>query len=130
QTMAIIKPDGMAHQDHIIAILRHHGFEIKHDKIVQLSRDHIDQWYFDKHDASYYPSLVSYLTERGPVRVMQLTRIEAIPYLRQLIGPTNPEIARELFPKSIRALYGTNVQENAIHASDSIEAVQREFNIF
>ncbi|KAI8346176.1 nucleoside diphosphate kinase [Blakeslea trispora] len=130
QTLLIIKPDGMRYQDQILVILQQHHFKIVRDKTVSLSKDQVDQWYDDKHDASYYPSLVSYLTERGPIRVMQLSKIEAISYLRHLIGPTDPQKARELVPHSIRALYGTNVQENAVHASDSMVSAQREFELF
>ncbi|CAO0792204.1 unnamed protein product [Mucor circinelloides] len=128
-TVAIIKPDGMPHQQDIISQLQGHGFSIKYDKTLNATTDQIKEWYFDKQDASYYPELERYLT-RSEIRVMQLWRIEAIPYLRQFIGPTNPDTARQLYPKSIRALYGTNVQENAIHASDSEESAEREFNIF
>ncbi|KAG2214128.1 hypothetical protein INT46_001862 [Mucor plumbeus] len=119
----------MPYQQDILSQLQDHGFKIKYDKILNASTDQIKEWYFDKQDASYYPELEKYLT-RSEIRVMQLWRIEAIPFLRQFIGPTNPIIARQLYPKSIRALYGTDIQENAIHASDSEESAEREFNIF
>ncbi|OBZ89631.1 putative nucleoside diphosphate kinase 5 [Choanephora cucurbitarum] len=128
--MIVIKPDGMAYQEQITNILQQHKFKVVRDKTLSLSKDQVDQWYYDKHEAQYYPSLVRYLTERGPIRVMQLSRIEAISYLRQLIGPTDPQKARQLVPQSIRALYGTNIQENAVHASDSIDSAQRELQLF
>ncbi|CAO3657203.1 unnamed protein product [Mucor hiemalis] len=106
------------------------GFKIKNDKTIeQLSLDQVSAWYYDKQNEAYYPSLVTYL-QRGPVRVLTLERIEAVPQLRQLIGPTDPQKARHSSPRSIRALYGTNIQENAIHASDSLASVEREADIF
>lgn len=129
-TLAIIKPDGMAHEKQILDMIKGDGFKIKNDKrIEQLSLDQVSTWYFDKQNEAYYPSLVTYL-QRGPVRVLTLERIEAVPQLRQLIGPTDPQKARHSHPRSVRALYGINIQENAIHASDSLASVERESDIF
>ncbi|CEP15829.1 hypothetical protein [Parasitella parasitica] len=128
-TVAIIKPDGMPHQREILSQIQRFGFNIKYDLTLNASTDQIKEWYFDKQDASYYPELERYLT-RSEIRVLQLWRIEAVPCLRQLIGPTDSTTARQLFPKSLRALYGTDIQENAIHASDSEESAEREFAIF
>ncbi|KAI8988257.1 nucleoside diphosphate kinase [Mycotypha africana] len=119
----------MSHENEIVNILLKKGFVIKQDKTLQLTAEQVSEWYFDKLEAPYYPSLMNYLT-RSPIRVLQLSRIRAIPYLRQLIGPTNPDLAREKFPTTIRALYGTNMQENAIHASDSEVSAEGEFNVF
>ncbi|EIE88403.1 hypothetical protein RO3G_13114 [Rhizopus delemar RA 99-880] len=93
------------------------------DKTLQLSEEEVAIWYADKHEAPYYRDLVNYLT-RGPIRVIVLSRVYAISGLRNLIGPTKPQ------PNTIRGLYGTNVQENAIHASDSKAAARREINFF
>jgi nucleoside diphosphate kinase len=128
-TIAVIKPDGMSHQQDIIDILKNHHFKTKYDKTLHLTPEQVAEWYYDKHDASYYPELVAYLT-RSDIRVLQLTRIDAVAQLRKLIGPTDSVKARQLFPKSIRALYGTDMQENAIHASDSDLSAEREFNLF
>jgi nucleoside-diphosphate kinase len=129
-TLAIIKPDGMLYEDQIMEIIQENGFKVLQDKtIMKLSDETISEWYFDKHEESYYPSLMEYL-QRGPVRVLSLSRMNAIPTLRTLIGPTNPNLARQLFPKSIRAFYGTNIQENSIHASDSKASAEREYKLF
>lgn len=128
-TLAVIKPDGMLYQDQIMEIIEQNGFQVIQDKTIQLSTEQVAEWYFDKQEASYFPSLVKYLTERGPIRALQLQRIDAIKGLRRLIGPTNPNVARQSFPKSIRALYGMNIQENAIHASDSKESAEREIRL-
>lgn len=124
-TLAVIKPDGIAHQTEILSMLTAEGFNILNDKTTQLTEEDVSVWYADKVQESYYPSLVQYLT-RGPIRILELERIRAIPKLRSLIGPTNPLVARQSFPKSIRALYGTNIQENTIHASDSEQSAERE----
>ncbi|KAG2201855.1 hypothetical protein INT47_004412 [Mucor saturninus] len=128
-TLAVIKPDGMSHESQIKAIIEENGFKIINDKTEKLDVEQVSAWYSDKQEEPYYPSLVEYLT-RGPIRVLALSRRKAVPKLRDLIGPTNPDMARQSFPKTIRALYGTDIQENAIHASDSRESAEKEIKFF
>lgn len=45
---------------------------------------------------------------------------------REFVGPTDPDVAREKAPHSIRAMFGTGGSHNAIHGSDSIDASKRE----
>ena len=45
------------------------------------------------------------------------------------MGPS-PEKAKKIAPNSIRAIYGTDVRNNACHGADSKDAAQRELNIF
>ncbi|KAA6361716.1 MAG: nucleoside-diphosphate kinase, partial [Streblomastix strix] len=37
---------------------------------------------------------------------------------RDLCGPYDPSIAKQLFPKSIRAIFGESIIKNAIHCTD------------
>ena len=45
------------------------------------------------------------------------------------MGPTNPDVARDTHPQSVRALFGTDAQANAVHGSDSVESAKRELEI-
>lgn len=129
-TIAVIKPDGMHYEKEIMHMLiKENGFTVRKDKVVALDADKVREWYADKQDAPYFKDLLAYLT-RDKLRVLQLSRINGIDYLRRVIGPTNPIVARHSYPKSIRAYYGKDIQENAIHASDSGESAEREFNLF
>ena len=53
----------------------------------------------------------------------------AVEKWRHLIGPTNSETAREVSPRSLRALFGTDGTRNGFHGSDSIDAVKREIEL-
>ncbi|KAG0171503.1 NME NM23 member 5 [Apophysomyces sp. BC1034] len=125
QTLAVIKPDGMASQSLVMAMIKQRGFNVLAEKQVQLSPAAVAEWYHDKIGRDFYPSLEAYLT-RGPCYAIILQRVDAIKGLRRLVGPTNPEQARQVAPRSVRAHIGTSIQENAIHASDSGEAFRRE----
>jgi nucleoside-diphosphate kinase len=47
-----------------------------------------------------------------------------------LIGPTNSDTARAQAPGSIRARFGRDGTQNAVHGSDSAASVQREVAFF
>ena len=51
----------------------------------------------------------------------------AVEHWRKVIGATNPEKAE---PGTIRKLYGTNIEANAVHGSDSPENGELETNFF
>ena len=51
---------------------------------------------------------------------------DAVTRLRQLVGATNPANAN---PGSVRYVYGSSLQENAVHASDSDASAERELGI-
>ena len=53
----------------------------------------------------------------GPSIVLELkyrsSAKEAVPKLREIVGPSDPEVARSVRPNSIRATFGKNNDENA-----------------
>ena len=58
---------------------------------------------------------------------MELEKNNAVDDFRKLIGATNPENAEE---GTIRKLYATSIEANAIHGSDSDENALKEINFF
>ena len=47
--------------------------------------------------------------------------VEVCSAFRELAGPWDVEMARELKPKSIRARYGVDRVKNALHVTDLVE---------
>ena len=74
----------------------------------------------------FYNDLVEFMTS-GPCVPMVLERDEAVPFLREVVGATNPEEADE---GTIRKAHGANVQNNAVHASDSPENAANEIAFY
>ena len=66
----------------------------------------------------------------GEIYALKLEKCDAIKAWRALMGPTNSETARKDAPNSIRALFGTDVQQNATHGSDSEKSAERELKFF
>eukprot|EP00490_Sorites_sp_Unknown_P030311 CAMPEP_0114657082 /NCGR_PEP_ID=MMETSP0191-20121206/13323_1 /TAXON_ID=126664 /ORGANISM="Sorites sp." /LENGTH=71 /DNA_ID=CAMNT_0001875611 /DNA_START=334 /DNA_END=549 /DNA_ORIENTATION=+ len=65
----------------------------------------------------------------GEVCALCLEKDNAINEWRQLMGPTNAEKAKETDPTSIRAKFGTNIEQNAVHGSDSAKSAKREIDL-
>ena len=61
---------------------------------------------------------------RGPVWVYVLERRRAIEVWNTIMGDPDPQIARELSPSSLRALYGITREQNAIIGSPDVEIAE------
>jgi nucleoside-diphosphate kinase len=63
----------------------------------------------------------------GPCIVIALEGADAVKKLRDLMGATNPANAAA---GTVRHAFGQNVQENAVHGSDSPENAIKEIVFF
>ena len=118
-TLAIVKPDAVAagHAGAILAHLEREGFTIRGLKLMRLSPEHAKAFYAVHAERPFYSSLVEFMTS-GPVIPVALERADAVARLREVMGATDVAKAE---PGTIRALYGTSIERNAIHGSDSPE---------
>ena len=128
RTLTIIKPDSLeaSNAGNILAHLEKEGFEIQALKRMRLSGAQAQRFYEVHRERPFYDSLVAYMTS-GPVIAAALAREDAVPQLRKVMGATNPANADE---GTIRALYGSSIERNAIHGSDSPENAQKELHFF
>lgn len=65
-------------------------------------------------------ALVSFMTS-SPAVIMEVINSNGVQKMRELCGPTEPDVARREAPGSIRACFGTDDAHNAIHSSSSVE---------
>ncbi|MCB9493277.1 MAG: nucleoside-diphosphate kinase [Epsilonproteobacteria bacterium] len=128
QTLAIIKPDAVLSKatGKIIDRVEQEGFDIINLKKTTLSKEQAEKFYIEHKDKPFYKDLVSFMSS-GPIIAMILSKTNSIEEWRQLMGATDPEEADE---RTMRKLFGTNKQNNAVHGSDSPEAAAREINFF
>jgi nucleoside-diphosphate kinase len=127
-TLTIIKPDSVAagNSGKILAHLEGEGFEIRRLAKLHLSGPQARAFYEVHRERPFYNDLVAFMTE-GPVIAVALARENAVPYLREVMGATNPADAA---PGTVRALYGSSIERNAIHGSDSPENAAIETSFF
>lgn len=76
-----------------------------------------------------YVDMVAELT-RGPVLALEVTSADARANFRTVCGPADPEIARTLRPDTIRAKFGKNKVQNAVHCTDLSEDIPLELEYF
>lgn len=128
QTLAIIKPDAIASGKAglILAHLQQAGFTVRAARLARLTLPEAEAFYGVHKGRPFFPELVTFMTS-GPCMPMALTRDDAVPQLRTVIGATDPA---EAAPGTIRKLYAESKGRNAIHASDSDENAAREIAFF
>lgn len=128
RTLTIIKPDSVedGNVGKIIARIEREGFRILAARMLALSEAQARAFYAVHRERPFYENLVAYMTS-GPVWVMALERDDAVQHLRHVMGATNPAEAEQ---GTIRADYGTSIERNAIHGSDSPENAAIEIAFF
>ena len=128
RTFTMIKPsavtDGYAFL--IFQKIQDAGFRITALKYTRLTPELAGTFYEIHKERPFYRDLVEFMSS-GPIYAAILEKSNAVEDFRTLIGATDPAKA---VPGTIRQLYAKNVQENAVHGSDSNENALIEGNFF
>lgn len=127
-TFTMIKPTAMrrGYAGYIITRILEGGFAIKALKMLRLSKDEAKAFYAVHEGKPFYDGLVEFMSS-GPIIAAILEKDNAVDEYRKLIGNTNPANAEK---GTIRYDFGTNIQENAVHGSDSDQNAIIEANFF
>lgn len=127
-TLTMIKPDAVAagNSGKIIDLIIQSGFKIQAMKLTRLSKEKAEEFYAVHKERGFFGDLVKFMTE-GPIVAAVLEKDNAVEDFRKLIGATNPANAAE---GTIRKLYATDIERNAVHGSDSDEnaAIEASFH--
>lgn len=128
RTLAIIKPDSVEKKviGEIISLIEKAGFKILSLKFIKLTEKQAQAFYEIHRERPFFNDLIKYVTS-GPIIPIALEKENAVEDFRRLIGATDPFKAEE---GTIRKLFGTNIERNAIHGSDSPENGLREVGFF
>jgi nucleoside-diphosphate kinase len=128
KTFTMIKPVafGKNYTGQILAKIIESGFKISAMKLTKLTREQAQTFYAVHKERPFFNDLVEFMCS-GPIVAALLEKENAVEDYRSVIGATNPENAKE---GTIRALFGTSLQANAVHGSDSDENAEIECNFF
>ncbi len=128
KTFVMFKPDCMKKNvlGKVIQRLLDAGLKLKAAKMVWLDDTALDTHYAHHKDKPFFPAFKEFM-KSAPV-IMSLWEGEnAVALVRELCGPTDSKKA----PKgTIRGDFGLDIQENIIHASDSVETANAEIKRF
>ena len=124
----MIKPSAVSrgYTGPIISKFTEGGFRIVALKKHQMTRRQAELFYEVHKERPFYNDLVEFMIS-GPVVAAILEKENAVEDFRNYIGATDPAKAAS---GTIRQLYGINLQENAVHGSDSDENAIREAGFF
>ncbi|HKJ79076.1 MAG TPA: nucleoside-diphosphate kinase [Prolixibacteraceae bacterium] len=127
-TFTMIKPTAFKNNNAgaILKMINEAGFVIKAMKLTQLTPEQAGGFYTVHKGKPFYESLVEFMSS-GPIVAALLENNNAVEDFRALIGATNPENAAD---GTIRKLYATSLQQNAVHGSDSDENALVEAKFF
>ena len=127
RTLMIIKPDAVAKNavGEIIRRVESEGFVVRELHMTRFAKEAAREFYGVHSDKPFFPELIQWICS-GSVVPMVLERDDAVAQLRRFIGETDSNKAAA---GTIRADFGTNIQSNAVHASDSVDNAAREIGL-
>ena len=128
KTFAIIKPDAVkaGNTGKIYDRIIQAEFHIMSAKLLKLTEEQARGFYAVHEERPFFSDLIKFMTS-GPCMVLALQKDNAVSSWRETIGATNPEDAED---HTIRKDFASNVQENAVHGSDSDENAEKEIAFF
>ena len=128
RTLAIIKPDAV--NKHVIGdiVSRYEkaGLKPVAMRLMQMAKPVAEGFYAVHKARPFFDSLCTFMSS-GPSVVLVLQGENAIKKNRELMGATDPAKAEK---GTIRAAYGTNIEYNAVHGSDSPDTAKFEITFF
>jgi nucleoside-diphosphate kinase len=119
RTFTMIKPDAFkaGNSGAILKMIEATGFKIVAMKATQLTPTQAGKFYEVHSERPFYTDLCAYMSS-GPIIAVILEKDNAVEDFRTLIGATNPANAAE---GTIRKIFATSIEANAVHGSDSDE---------
>lgn len=128
RTLSIVKPDAVAKGavGAILATFEKAGLRPIALKMIQLTEQQARGFYAVHKARPFYGDLVKFMTS-GPVVVSVLEGENAIARNRELMGATDPAKAA---PGTIRAVWASDIERNAVHGSDAAQTARIEIAYF
>jgi nucleoside-diphosphate kinase len=128
RTLSIIKPDAVGRNliGKILKRFEAAGLKIAAGKLVRLTPERARAFYAVHKERPFFEGLCAYMSS-GPIFVSVLEGESAIMKNREIMGATDPAKAA---PGTIRKDCGKDVEQNAVHGSDSVETAATEIAFF
>jgi nucleoside-diphosphate kinase len=132
ETLVLVKPDGVARNltGEILRRIEAKGYSLVDVKLVEPDRSLLAAHYAEHAGKPFYEPLVEFM-ESGPIVAFRVAGNRVIEGFRALAGTTDPTTAA---PGTIRGDlgrdWGSKVQQNLVHGSDSPESATRELALW
>jgi nucleoside-diphosphate kinase len=132
RTLVLVKPDGVSRGlvGEVLRRVEAKGYTLVALDLRTAGRELLERHYAEHAGKPFFDPLVSFMSS-GPVVAAVVEGERSIAAFRSLAGATDPVLAA---PGTIRGDlgrdWGTSVQQNIVHGSDSPESADREIGIW
>lgn len=128
RTFIMIKPEGVKRGivGRIIKRFEDKGLVLKRILSKVPSKQLVEEHYAHPKDKPFFPGMVSKLSS-DLVICMEWEGHKAVDASRSLIGATNP---MDALPGTIRGDFGTDLDNNVVHGSDTVENALKELTLW
>jgi nucleoside-diphosphate kinase len=128
RTFGIVKPDAVAAGaiGGVIELVEKSHLKVIGLRYLKMSQDQAQGFYAVHKARPFFGDLVRFMTS-GPCVVMALEGENAVAKYREVMGATD---SKKAAPGTIRAKYGTDIEKNAVHGSDSPDNAKLELAYF
>jgi len=132
RTLILVKPDGVRRglTGEVLRRVEAKGYRLVALELVEAARSTLEAHYAEHAGKPFYEPLLAFMSS-GPVVAAVVEGNRVIEGFRSLAGATEPTLAA---PGTIRGDlgrdWGTAVQQNLVHGSDSPESAEREIAIW
>ena len=128
RSLVLIKPGAMQRglAGTIISRLEKEGMKPVALKMLHMDNALARRHYAIHEDKPFFEPLIDYITST-PIIAIVFQGKDAIEVIRKVMGVTDPAKAET---GTIRADFGTDIQNNAVHGSDSVETAEKEIGLF
>lgn len=132
QTLVLVKPDGVARglTGEILRRLEAKGYVLEDLRMVRASTALLEEHYAEHRGKPFYAPLVEFMAS-GAIVAIRLSGERVIEGVRQITGATDPTAAAAgTIRGDLGRDWGSAVQQNLVHASDSPESAAREIALW
>ena len=128
RTFGIVKPDAVAAGaiGGVIDLIEKSHLRIVGLRHLKMSLEQAQGFYAVHKARPFFGDLVRFMTS-GPCVVMAIEGENAVAKYREVMGSTD---SKKAAPGTIRAKYGTDIEKNAVHGSDSPDNAKLELSFF
>lgn len=128
RSLVLIKPDATKRNlsGTIISRFERQGLKIVGMKLLHMDKSLARRHYAVHEGKPFFNSLIEYITS-APIVAIVFEGENAIDRIRKIMGATDPAKAEK---GTIRADFGADIQNNAVHGSDSAENAVKEIELF
>lgn len=129
KTLGIVKPDAYAHLGKIVDAIVSAGMQVSEARMTKLTGDQVEEFYEELRGSQTFGKMVSFMASDA-ITCLEIVGENSVERWKTLMGPADSNEARQQAPQSLRAAFGSDSVQNAVHGSADGASAQRELDFF